>query len=149
MHPWFGFALPPKRVTAPPRSKIDDELDAIRDSDDSSSKATRFAEMMSRVVKGCPPLAKAFGAVSGDSDESKAETIIRAVEPSLVKCRCNVDVPSLRSGMFRLLYVEKPQSAFEITLDPDATPLVLPSETLWRDAHAKLTPGAHVWIPAP
>jgi hypothetical protein len=147
--PALAFARPPSPVTRPPRSKIDDELDAIIASDDASNKATRFAKLVEKVIKGCPPLGKAFGAVAAVDGESKAETIIRAIEPSLVKCNCNVDMPSFSSAMFRLLYVEKPQSFLRITLDPTATPLVLPPETLWRDANAKLTPDARVWIPLP
>jgi hypothetical protein len=149
MHPAFAFARPAAAVARPPRSKIDDEIDAIRNSDDAGNKATRFAEIMSKLVKGCPPLAEAFGSVGADSADSKADSLIRAIEPSLVKCSCSVDIPALRSGLFQLLYIDKPQSSFFVTLDPDATAIVLPPETPWRDAQAKLTPDARVWIPSP
>jgi hypothetical protein len=149
MHPSFGFARPATPVTRPPRSKIDDELDRLQNGTDSSHKATDLAKMVQEIVKGCPAIIKVFGEVAVESGESKAARIVRAIEPSLVACNCNLDLPAFRSVMFRLLYVEKAQSALEITLDPEATPLVLPPDTPWRDANAKLTPGAHVWIPAP
>lgn len=145
----LAFQRPPAPVTRPSRSPIDDDLDRLQASDDGANKATEYARMVERIVKGCAPMVATFSSVAADDGESKAEKIVRAIEPSLVKCNCNVDLPAFRSVMFRLLHIEKPQSAFVVTLDPAAAAVVLPPETLWREAHVKLTPGARVWIPAP
>ncbi|HUQ02331.1 MAG TPA: hypothetical protein VM261_07520 [Kofleriaceae bacterium] len=147
VRPAIWFARPGPAVKKPPRSKIDDELDRIQHSDDAGSKATEFARVMEKLVKGCAPLQEAFGAVAADTGESKAETIIRAIEPSLVKCNCNVDMPSFGSAMFRLLYIEQPLTAFRVTLDPAAAaPLTMPPSTPWRIAHERLTPDATIWL---
>jgi hypothetical protein len=147
LRPAIWFARPAPPVARPPRSKVDDELDRIQHSGDSGTKATDFARVMEKLVKGCGPMVEAFGQVAVDTGESKAETIIRAIEPSLVKCNCNVDMPSFTSAMFRLLYIEQPLTAFRVTLDPAAAaPITLPPSTAWRNAHQRLAPGATVWL---
>jgi hypothetical protein len=145
--PAIWFARPAPEVKRPPRSKIDDELDRIQHGGDTANKATEFARVMEKLVKGCGPMVEAFGQVAVDTGESKAETIIRAIEPSLVKCNCNVDMPSFASAMFRLLYIEQPLTAFRVTIDPAAAaPITLPPSTAWRNAHQRLAPGATVWL---
>ncbi len=145
----LAFARPPAVVTPPPRSKIDAELDRILHEEEASNKATALARLIEQVVNGCPALIRAFGSVAAVEGESKADTLIRAIEPSLVECNCAVDMPSLRSALFRLLAVDKPQSAFVITHDPDGTPIDLPPDTPWRDAHARFSPDARVLIELP
>jgi hypothetical protein len=147
VRPAIWFARPAPEVKRPPRSKIDDELDRIQHGGDTANKATEFARVMEKLVKGCGPMVEAFGQVAVDTGESKAETIIRAIEPSLVKCNCNVDMPSFASAMFRLLYIEQPLTAFRVTIDPAAAaPITLPPSTAWRNAHQRLAPGATVWL---
>lgn len=143
------FARPPAAVTPPPRSKVDDELDRILHEEDPSNKATELARVIERIVKGCPALVRAFGSVAAVERESKADALIRAIEPALVECNCSVDMPSLRSALFRLLAVERPQSAFVITHDPAGALVDLPPDTAWRDAHARFSPDARVLIKLP
>lgn len=147
--PALVFGKTPAPVTKPPRSTIDDDLDALMASEEAGNKATELARMMEKVVKGCAPLQEAFGAVAGVEGESKADTLIRSIEPSLVRCNCNLDVPAFRSIMFRVLYVEKPTSSFRITLDRGGAAIALSATTPWREAHARFSPEARVAITAP
>lgn len=145
----LAFARPPVPVTPPPRSRIDDDLERIRDSVEPGQKATELARLLQGVVRGCPALVRAFGSVAGVEGESKADTLMRAIEPALVECNCSLDMRSLSSALFWLLYVDKPTSAFRITLAADGEPIELPPDTPWRDAHARFSPGARVLVKLP
>jgi hypothetical protein len=145
----FAFERPPVAVEKPPRGKLDDELDRIQSSEDASNKAVELARIVEKQVKGCPAIQEVFGAVAADDGTSKADTVIRGIEPSLVKCNCNVDMASFRSVMFRLLYIEKPQSSFTVTLDRAGEPIEAAPELPWREAHAQFVPEAKVWVTRP
>lgn len=138
VRPAFAFDFPAPEVKPPPRSKIDKELDELLNSDDAGNKATRFAEIAQKVIKGCAPLGEAFGGVAAVEGESKADTLINAIEPSLTKCHCSIDVPSFHSLMFRLLYVPDATTSLRVTLDPEGTILAFPGATPWREIAPKL-----------
>jgi hypothetical protein len=147
VRPAFIFERPPTRVTPPPRSPIDDQLDALEASDDTSNKATRLAKMLEPVIRGCAPIERAFGRVAGVSGKSIADALIDAIEPSLVACNCRVDLPALRSILYRLFHVSRVTTALEVTLDPSGRALAPAPAAAWRDASQALpTDGSPVWI---
>ncbi len=144
--PYFVFALP---VTAqrPPRAPIDDELDRIIKDGDASNTATRFAKLVGDQVKSCPAIGKLFGTVSSEETD-KAKLIIDGMGPALVDCNCAPDMANLRSAMYRLLADEHPTGNVPITIARGAKPIELPAGTPWREAAAKLAPGAAAWLVA-
>ena len=132
-------ALPP----SPPPSAIDGRLDRVLASG-AGQRATAFAAAAHDVVRSCPALGRAFAAVAATAGD-RAGPLLGAIEPALIECGCKVDLPSLRSLMFRLLATE-PLGYVEITLDPVAAPLALPAATPWREANQRLTAGGSHWL---
>ncbi len=140
-HVAFAFArgaLPP----SPPRSAIDGRLDRVQASG-TGQRATAFAAAAADVVEPCPALGRAFGAV-GSTAGDRVGPLLGAIEPALIECGCKVDLPSLRSLMFRLLATE-PLGFIQVTLDPAAAPLALPATMPWREAHQHLPAGGAHW----
>lgn len=129
-------------VKRPPRSPVDDQLDKIETSDDPSTKATQLAKLIQGVIKPCPPLTEAFGRVASTDTDDKATYIIQQVQPALVDCECKVDIPSLRSALWRVIANTRPTTDVRIALDRAAPPIALPAATPWRDAQNQLKPGA-------
>lgn len=140
-----GFTAPafvfeqPQTVTPPPRTSIDDRLDQILKTE-SGNRATELAREMSKIIAGCRALEQAFGAVGPVEADNKAMMLSRAIAPSLVECNCNVDVPALRSLMFRVIYVPRPPRV--IAFDPKATAetLAFPGDTTWAEASKRFQP---------
>ncbi len=143
-----GFEAPvfvfeqPQTLKPAPRSPIDDKLDAIMNKPP-SDRAVEVAKLAEKLVKQCTPLQKAFGAVAPVEGDDKATTIARAVAPSLIECRCHVDLPALRSVLFRVIYVPRPVRV--LAFDPAAAKeqIVLPSQTTWAEASKRFTPALH------
>jgi hypothetical protein len=135
--PAFVFEQP-STITPPPRAGIDAKLDAIMKGDP-AERATQAAKLMSDVVKDCAPLVKSFGAVAGDDGGDKGMSLARDITAALVACNCEVNIPDLRSAMFRILHVKRPLRV--ITFDPDALParITLPPTTTWAEASKRLT----------
>jgi len=142
--PAFVFART-ATVKPPPRSPVDDQLDKIQNGDDASSKATQLAALIKGVIKPCPALTEAFGKVAATDADDKAGYIIQQVQPALLDCECKVDIPSLRSALWRLLANTKPTTEVRLTLDRAAPPIALPAKTPWREAAAKLKAGTS-WL---
>lgn len=139
--PAFAFEQP-QTLKPAPRSKIDDKLDAIQ-SMPPSDRAVEVAKLASKLVEECTPLQKAFGVVGAVEGEDKAMTIARAVGPALIECKCRVDLPALRSVLFRVLYVPRPVRV--LAFDPDAAKesIALPPQTTWAEASKRFTPALH------
>jgi hypothetical protein len=144
--PAFVFGRPPAQVAAPPRSWIDDDLDRLMN-DDPGQKAFELSRMTDKITKSCPALARAFGAVASDEGADRAQTLIDEIEPALIQCNCTLDIPALRSVMYRVMYVAKPTGLLQVTLAPDGRVLALPATTPWREASSWLpVDGASVWL---
>jgi len=142
---WMALFAKPSPVAAPPRSAISDKLDKLLADDDGGNKATELARMTSEIIKSCKPLGKAFGSVSSDEGDKAAE-LIEAIEPSLVDCNCDVDVPSLRSVFFGIAGNLHPIGTVTVTLSTSATPLAFPAATPWRDVAPKLSGGTSWFV---
>lgn len=137
----IGFLFAGKPVTPPPRTRIDDDLDAL--SGDASSRATSLAKLMQRVVESCTELRKLFGQAY-DKD-----VIVRHLREALLACDCKVDMGALRSVMFRMLAVQ-PLTLAEVALARTGKRLELPPNTPWRDANRLITKsGIEIWLGVP
>jgi hypothetical protein len=140
-----GFESPelvfgvPSRAQPPPRSAIDDELDRLEAQADVTNKATQLAEIVQRVVKGCPALTRSFGGVRANEDKAPAETLIASIEPALVECGCSVDVDAVRSVVWRVLTNPHPVTVLAIRVDRGAKAIELPAATPWREASKSFT----------
>jgi len=133
----------------PPRSPIDDELDKIDAADGASGKATKLAETVKGVIKACPAMIEAFGRVAARDSDDKAGSLIQSIQPALVDCDCKVDIPALRSVMWRILANTKPVAEVRVAVDRGAKPLALPATTPWREAQKRLPQAGPVWLALP
>lgn len=144
--PVLGFLRVASTETPPPRTPIDDELDALVKSEPGSDKATRLADMVAKVARNCRPLSAAFGSVAATGGQvSMADRLINSIEPAMIECNCNLDVPAFRSIMYRAFKSSNPTGSLQLTLAPEGTKVALPAATPWREAHAKL-PAGPVWL---
>lgn len=132
------FSRKPMESTPPPRSAIDDELDAVEKSDP-ADRAVKVAELATELVRDCDAVQKLFAGVGGGAPEDKAKIMMDGLPPALVECRCKCDVPSLKSLMHRLLVNRAPTTVIHLRLD--ATELALPDGALWSVAALKLSEG--------
>ena len=96
----------------------------------------------------CASLGKLFDALQIQEGGDKAESLIAGIGPALVDCRCAVDMPALRLGVWQLIGHAHPTSALEVTLARDATPIELPARMPWRDASKALVPDGRAWLVA-
>jgi hypothetical protein len=137
--PSFAFAAP-SQTTPPPRAPIDDKLDAIIKDADAANKASQFAQLISGEIKECKPLADAFGSVAAVEPTDKAKSIIAAIPPALIACKCQVHMGNFRSAMYRLMANPKPTRL--LVFDPAApkTRIALPAATTWEVASKKFGP---------
>jgi hypothetical protein len=126
----FGVATAPS--TPPPRTWMDDKLDQVL-AGEPSQRAVELAKAVSDVVKPCPALARVFGQVGGVAAEDKATALIDALEAALVECRCDLDVPALRSAMYRVLHDDLAAGAELVTQARDGKVISAPQSALWRD----------------
>jgi len=139
--PMVGFAFATgEKLTPPPRAPIDDQLDRVMNgSDGPANQAVELAKLMEPVVEDCPALQRVFGAVGSDSTESKADMLIKALAPALIECRCRVDIPSLRSLMWRITAAD-PIKVVVLEANGGDT-LALPGATTWEQAGKQLSHG--------
>jgi hypothetical protein len=130
--PAFVFAAP-QPLAAPPRSPIDDKLDAIMDVDP-SERAYQVAQLASKLVERCAPLEQAFSSVVSVDGKDKGMILAQAVKPALIACECKADIPELRSVMFRILFVPRPLRV--VAFDPAVHQerVKLPRATAWAEA---------------
>jgi hypothetical protein len=136
--PAFVFEQPPA-LKPPPRSAIDDQLDALTRTDP-SERATELANLTKDLIGDCQALERAFGAVGGVDGADKATTLARAIEPALVECKCKVKIPDLRSVMFRIIYVPRPARVISFAPDAAEQRIELPRATPWSEASERFTP---------
>jgi biopolymer transport protein ExbD len=142
----------PAATAPPPRTAIDDEMDALASrqhpTDLASDRREREARFIaSKLIRSCesvPRLLDSIGRSSGD----RAEMLIRGISAALVECKCDVDMPSLRSQLWQRIGTRHPTSALEITLLRAARRIDRPAATPWREVSQQLRPGQTVWLVA-
>lgn len=133
----FVFDLPVK-LTPPPRTSLDVELDKLQADPDASDKASKVAKMVSDRIGRCKPLQKLFGQVSAvESGASKADIIIAGMPAALVECGCDVDMPQLKSVMWRLLVTEHSPRVYKFAPRVRDETIALPATTTWAEASKK------------
>ena len=135
--PAFVFARP-RTTPPPPRSDVDTKLDAVAKSGDVSANVMEMARLLKSNVSSCPSLKKLFNSVGG-IEGSKDAIIIQGVGPALIECSCNVDMPGLRSILWRMFTGDQPTSAVQTTLASDGSAIELPGNTPWSEASKRLT----------
>jgi hypothetical protein len=122
-----------------------DELDRLTRGDRANA-ATQMARLMKEQFRSCPALAKVFDSIARDEGGDKAGEMIEGTGPALLDCNCSVDVPNVRSLLYRSLANTHPTTELVVRVMHDAPPLALPAATPWRDAAAKLV--ARAWLVA-
>jgi biopolymer transport protein ExbD len=136
--PAFLFRTQAK-VTPPPPSKVDAELDAIMKTP-SEHVGTDLAALMAKTVESCTSLKKAFQSVSANEPEDRAAVLIRAIQEALPECKCDLDTASLRSIMWRILANPTPDRMIAFDGRPTEKSIALPGATPWSEASKQLTP---------
>ena len=125
--PHFVFARP-DAGTPPPRAPIDDQLDAVF----AHRRVDELVALASETVSRCPSLVRAFGSTTASTD--KSAEILSQLTPALIDCDCNVDLASLRSLLYRLYAMPRPETELVATIDSGAPVVMLPAAMPWRDA---------------
>lgn len=133
------FARKPKEQQAPPRSTIDDRLDAAEKAEP-ADRATKLAEVAVEVVRDCESIKKLFSAVG--SEGSKGEVMMEGLPPALIECNCKCDVAALKSMMFRIMVNRDPTTSLRVRLGGDDPEITLPGKTPWAEASKSITGGA-------
>src|SRR5262249_48108457 len=132
----FAFSTGAKKPEPPPRSSIDDKLDQVMMGDrHDGNQAVELANMMKDVIGGCSALEKSFSAVSSEEGD-KADTLIVAIEEGLIDCNCKVDVPALRSLMWRILATDPDLQA--LTYTGRGEKVAFPGSATWGEVGPKL-----------
>lgn len=138
------FARPPTKQQPPPRSAVDQRLDAITVDVGPADKAVAIAKLAEELIADCDAVGQLFGALGGAA-ESKADRLVAGLPPALIACNCKCDVPSLKSLMWRILANQPPTTTVSLKLPPAA--LELPAQTPWREASQQLFPAARAAPP--
>lgn len=136
--PSFLFTPPPGPDQRPPRSAYDDRLDAV-ERDIAAGKTTPSSQGEPLLAR-CPSVTRLYGELGMMQTGNKADELVRGIGPALVDCGCKVDLPSLRSSLWRMLHNATPVRELRVELGPDAPPIALPAITPWREASKRLTP---------
>ncbi len=142
------LARPRTGSPPPPRSHVDDEIIEIVKDDSRGGKASEIAHAERDVVAKCPAMVKLFGDVASVETTDKADYLLDRIGPALVDCDCNVDLPSLRSVMWRLIGNPTPVVVLPLVLARDGTAIEQPTSRPWSAASRELAPGQRVWLVA-
>jgi len=134
----FVFEVP-QPLKPPPRSSLDDALDKSL-AKEGGGKATELAELLKQEVKSCSPLDKVFSTVGSDEGANKAMVIALGVAPALEACNCDVNIPRVRSALFRVMYVERPTRVLLLDPDQPAQEIVVDPASTWAELNKQLTP---------
>ncbi|HEY5925140.1 MAG TPA: hypothetical protein VIV11_25835, partial [Kofleriaceae bacterium] len=104
------------------------------------NRATELAQLTSHVIRACESLKKEFGSVASEEGVDKGMVLASAIPEALIECKCQVNIPELRSVMFRILHVPRP--ARVVRFDPAAPKQVieLPRNATWAEASKRFTP---------
>jgi hypothetical protein len=138
-HISFAFARSGHPPVPPPRSPVDDELDTIMKAPDLADRASKLAHLLVDTAKGCPSIGKVFSAAATEDSADRSNDLVAAIGPAIVECDCNVDIPALRSLMWRTLVDEHPKSVLTTAVSPDGTAIELAGSTPWREASKLFT----------
>lgn len=138
--PSFVFRPPPGPSTRPPRTALDDRMDAL-ERDHAERKSASLAPARGKsILERCPAATRLFGELGVMETGDKAEALVRGIGPALVDCSCKVDLPALRSMLWHLLNNANPVRGISMESSPDAPPIALPASTMWWEASKHLTP---------
>jgi biopolymer transport protein ExbD len=137
----------PRTGSPPPHSKVDDEIGEIVKDEQHGGKASEIAQVTRDVVASCSSMTKLFGDVAA-TEGDKAEYLLDRIGPALVDCDCNVDVPSLRSVMYRLVGNPTPVAVLPLVLARDGATVEQPASRPWSAASGQLVSGQRVWLVA-
>jgi hypothetical protein len=134
----------------PPRTRVDDDFDKAEALPDMSEKGRRMAQIAEAVAEQCPQLFEAFGKIySLQATDDRHASMISALGPAILACKCKVDIPALRSLLYRL-FVTKPIALLDLTLDEGASRIEMPLETPWTEANKRLGKDLKtVWLDVP
>lgn len=129
----------PQPLKLPPRAPIDDKLDEILLAP-AGSRAHEISKIIEQQIRSCPSIRVAVSAaVAGDYDD-KATQLAKVVPDALIHCACRVNMPDLRSTLFRLLYIPRPVRTLHFDPAQPAAAIALPATATWSDAARMLTP---------
>jgi len=128
----FAF-LTDHKLTPPPRSPVDDKLDAF--GKDSAVNARKLGELTREIIEPCPPLVQAFGSFKG------VDGLVSSIAPALIECDCKVDIASLRSLVWRVVAIAPTVQVIAFDDTTRDKTLALPRATTWAEASKQIPAG--------
>jgi hypothetical protein len=142
--PILVFPRPPKG-SPPPPSAADAELDAALAAN-KDGVATAFASYLEKLAARCPQLIEVFGEVAAHQGRDRATHMLSSMGPAVGECGCKVDIPRLRTTMWRFVGNPNPTTSLELEVVPDGKVIELPATTPWREASRSFSPGTRrIW----
>ncbi len=129
----------PQRLKLPPRAPIDDKLDEILEAP-AGGRAHEISQIIEKQIRSCPGISVGFTAAVARDEGDKATQLAKVVPDALIHCACRVNMPDLRSTLFRLLYIPRPVRTLQFDPAQPAEAIALPATATWADAARILTP---------
>jgi hypothetical protein len=138
-------------ISAPARTKIDDELDRLLVGP-ADSRAVQLAEFIGPKVEACPGIVSAFGDVAAEAGPEKGRNLLSKMGPALIDCDCAVAPEELTSLLWRTIGNPRPVVVLNIELSPNvdgskAQVVSAAGDAMWRDVNRRFTPDTKVaWL---
>ena len=99
-----------------------------------------MANLAIRTAARCPDLVVALGDAFHALEPT--DEITSHLTGALLSCNCDVDIPQLRSLLYRLYTRAPPVATLALVIDDAAQPVELPGTVSWRDAAPTFTTAA-------
>jgi hypothetical protein len=134
----FVFMGPP--ADKPPRSKADDQLDAILKSDDAAANMSAISKLIAEITATCPALQALHAKLADQPAESRLKYLRDGTAPAVLTCECKLDVASLRSVMHRMFGMQTTLRVASVTLAATGKPFTAPATATWEEVSKRLEP---------
>jgi len=137
----FVFAVANK-VKPPPHTSVDDELARAV----GQERPAALAKVLREVTAPCKQMQDVFQNLATYQTGNKVEIFASGIGKALLDCKCNVNIPKLRSAAY-YIFGATPMRGVTINVYRDApTPLALPAATPWREASKQVNAGMATWF---
>jgi hypothetical protein len=134
-----SFVFTGAKLPGPPRSAADERLDKIVATQDENT-LSELTKLVQEVISPCPELQRSYAALASAQDRWKhlAETTPAAV----LACNCKVDVPSLRSVLWRVFAAQIEIPVITVEIVDDGPTLAAAASSTWDHVSKQLDPKA-------
>jgi hypothetical protein len=133
--PTFVFEQP-MTVSPPPKTALDVEIDRMVAVDGvyDNAKMEEIGSKIREKTKDCASLNKLYEQIGAMETGDKAEALLAELPAALMACECKVDMPQLRSNLWRLLVPQRITRGFPFSPGVREQTIALPATTSWAEA---------------